>query len=56
MTEQTIKAMINTLNQMEVKGKDNLDRLLGCIMVLEKALNEMNAPKKPEGGEQDGKC
>ena len=30
-----IQDVINTLNNIEVKGKDNLDRLLGAIMALE---------------------
>lgn len=28
--------LISTLNRIEVKGKENLDMLLGCIMTLEK--------------------
>ena len=31
----TMQDVINTLNQVEVHGKDNLDRLLGAIMALE---------------------
>ena len=30
-----IPDVINSLNNIEVKGKDNLDRLLGAIMALE---------------------
>ena len=30
-----IQDIINTLNSIEVKGKENLDRLLGAIMALE---------------------
>lgn len=30
-----IRVMKNTLNSIEVRGKDNLDKLLGCILVLE---------------------
>ena len=30
-----IQDVINTLNSIEVKGRDNLDRLLGAIMALE---------------------
>lgn len=30
-----LKVVISTLNSVEVKGKDNLDRLLGCINALE---------------------
>lgn len=31
----TIDDIIKTLNEIEVKGKDNLDKLLGAIMALE---------------------
>lgn len=30
-----VRMVISTLNCIEVKGKDNLDKLLGCINVLE---------------------
>jgi hypothetical protein len=36
-----IKAVISTLNCIEVKGKDNLDRLLGCIQTLESVAMEL---------------
>lgn len=39
--EETIKAVINTLNQVNVNGKQNLDRLLGSIVALEKVLGEL---------------
>ena len=31
----TLQDIIDTLNQIEVKGRDNLDRLLGAILALE---------------------
>lgn len=31
-----INLVINTLNNVETKGKENLDRLLGCIVTLER--------------------
>ncbi len=37
-----IQYIINTLNQIEVKGKDNMDRLLGAIMALESMLQQQN--------------
>ena len=40
MSRETLSRIITTLNQIEVKGKDNLDKLLGCIMVLERMLSE----------------
>ena len=42
----TILDVINTLNTIEVKGKDNLDKLLGCIMALE-------AMREAEKNEED---
>ncbi|MBO4939356.1 MAG: hypothetical protein J6C98_10240 [Oscillospiraceae bacterium] len=35
MDTKLIKMVISTLNGVEVKGKVNLDRLLGCINALE---------------------
>ena len=37
--ENILKNLILTLGKIEVHGKDNLDRLLGCIQVIEKMLN-----------------
>lgn len=34
------KNLIYTLNSIEVHGKDNLDKLLGCIMILERMQEE----------------
>lgn len=42
-----IKLIISTLNEVEVKGAENMSRLLGCI----NALTEMI---KPKDGEDDG--
>lgn len=41
MHSDIIKAVVQTLNQIEVKGKANLDMLLGCINALEKTAIEM---------------
>ena len=41
MCSDIIKAVVQTLNQIEVKGKHNLDMLLGCINALEKTVIEM---------------
>lgn len=35
MDTTMIRCVIATLNDIEVKGKDNLDKLLGSIMALE---------------------
>lgn len=40
MNRERIAAVIVTLGKIEVHGKDNLSRLLGCIQELEKMMNE----------------
>ena len=40
MNKDRIAAVIVTLGKIEVHGKDNLTRLLGCIQELEKMMNE----------------
>lgn len=44
----TIQDIINTLNQVEVRGKNNMDLLLGAIMALEAMLQGMNNQAKEE--------
>jgi len=52
----TIKAIISTLNNIEVHGKNNLDMLLGCIMALEQMESQMEQEEKakPKGETADG--
>ena len=33
-----LRAVLDTLNQIEVRGKENLDMLLGCIITLDSLL------------------
>ena len=40
MNKERIAAVIVTLGKIEVHGKDNLSRLLGCMQELEKLMNE----------------
>lgn len=46
------KGIIHTLDSIEVHGKDNLDKLLGCILLLEsfqqKFENNLKAKVEPE--------
>ena len=46
--KDTVKAVINTLNQVEVRGKTNMDRLLGSIIALEKLLAALDKPEETE--------
>lgn len=44
MEVQIIKMAISTLNGVEVKGKDNLSRMLGVIEALENVVKVMEQP------------
>ena len=44
-----LKQIIFTLNSIEVKGKDNLDKLLGCILLLESIVNAPAETDNKEG-------
>lgn len=45
---QIIKSLIITLEKIEVRGKDNLDMLLGCIQTLEKLLETIKEAQEKE--------
>lgn len=45
-----LEQIIYTLNSIEVKGKDNLDKLLGCILMLEQMQAESNKQEENENG------
>lgn len=56
--EELIRKVIFTLNKVEVKGRDNLDRMLGCMDALKKVADAMKhnreelskaQPEKQEG-------
>ena len=47
-TKNTLAKVINTLNTVEVKGRANMDHLLGCILTLEDMVRGMNEPETPD--------
>lgn len=53
MDTNLIKMVISTLDCIEVKGRDNLDKLLGCINALETVVQsaEMSEHLKNKGEE-----
>ena len=53
--EQKIALIINTLNQIEVRGYNNLNKLLGCIQALEEILEETKAKESAANGGQSDK-
>ena len=52
MDTNIIRCVIATLNDIEVKGKDNLDKLLGSIMALEGVAQMMDQPATEETKEE----
>lgn len=50
--QNLIKLVISTLNEVEVKGKDNLDKLLGSINALESVVQIMESSPEPEKQEE----
>lgn len=40
--------IIATLNSIDVRGQDNMDKLLGCILALERMENELKNPVNKE--------
>jgi len=52
----SIQDIINTLDGIEVKGKDNMDKLLGCILALEamQKAQEKEEESTEEVKESDG--
>ena len=51
-----LKGTVNTLNGIEVKGEENLDRLLGSIRALKTVITAMESKSQVpvEEGEQNG--
>jgi len=41
-------AIAATLNTITVQGRDNLDRLLGCMQMIERIVAEMDAAEEEE--------
>ena len=44
--EQFLTTLLATLNDIEVKGKANLDSLLGCILACEHELAKIHAEEQ----------
>ena len=40
MDQQTMRALLATLNSVTVQGEENLNKLLACIQTVKKALAE----------------
>ena len=52
--EEFLTTLIATLNTIEVKGKDNMDKLLGCIFTAEHQLAKIRAEESTGEVSEDG--
>lgn len=48
--EDFLNQLLTTLNQIEVKGKNNMDYLLGAIMAVQSALDGLNEKEEETDG------
>ena len=54
LNTELIKMVISTLDTIEVKGRDNMDKLLGCINALETVVQSAEIQHKLEKEEANG--
>lgn len=54
-TVTLIRLVISTLNDVEVKGKENMDKLLGSINALESVAQVLEAPSAPPAPPEETK-
>lgn len=52
--EEFLKTLLKSLNQIEVKGKENIDILLGCMMAVEGAIAQLDAPAENDKEADNG--
>lgn len=45
-----LQRLLYTLNQLQVQGRDNLDRLLGCIQTVERRIASLSGEQSGHGG------
>ena len=46
-----LNSLLSSLNEIEVKGKSNMDILLGCIFAVENKIAELNTHEETEEAE-----
>ena len=51
--KEFLETLIRSLNEIEVKGRDNLELLLGSIMAAEDKLLELTAEESEESAEEE---
>lgn len=52
-TADMVQAVINTLSNLDIKSSyENMDKLLGCLQMLAKVRDRLNAPEVKDGNDQ----
>lgn len=52
-TADMVQAVINTLSNLDIKSTyENMDKLLGCLQMLAKVRDRLNAPEVKDGNDQ----
>lgn len=49
---EIMKKMLNTMNKIEVNGKENLDMLLGCMMTVEQIINALEGDENANDNDE----
>lgn len=53
--KEFLENLYASLDSLTVKGRDNLDILLGCMMAIERQIAILDAPPKEETEVEDGR-
>lgn len=48
--EEFLKQLYDSLCNIEVKGRENMDILLGCMVAIENAISQLNTPEEEDDG------
>lgn len=50
--KEFLSNLLKSLDKIEVKGRDNMDIMLGCMMAIEQAIAQLDAPTEETNGEE----
>lgn len=53
-----LNALENTLNELSITGRDNMDKLMGCFIAIDRLRESLRQPAESDtnkGGEMDGR-
>ena len=51
--EERLKAVRRTLEEIDVRGRGNIDKMLGCMMMLDQIIAEESRPVQEEKDESN---